>query len=294
MGRDELRSKVYNAIKNTGFPLEQRVGYFLQKNRWVPFYSVEYTDPSEGKQRELDILAYKIIGERRIELRISCKKSQSKPWILFTEDSTRYIKHGSLLKITPLCKSNHEYKLIPEVLRGLPFFSHNRTAINFTAFSGKDLNDQARALIRDALYSSITSVYHRPYPHKLMFDRRGTICLFITIFDGIIFESFYNPETDDDEIVEVGYGQWDTRFPLKSVVEEILDSERNKVSITDALYWFSDRFRVEIMTWDYFKTYINTIERVFSNLSIDELSLFGDPWKPENFPNVREAPKLYN
>ena len=69
MGKD-LKQAVLQAIQKTGYPLEQRVGKCLERHGWEPFYSITYIDPSDKTQRELDIMAYKEIQYRRIELRI--------------------------------------------------------------------------------------------------------------------------------------------------------------------------------------------------------------------------------
>jgi hypothetical protein len=235
---DELKNKIAAAVQKTGYPLEQRVSYLLQERDWTPFHSVVYTEPESGKERELDILAYKLINERRVELRISCKRSISKPWVLFTEDSRRYFKSGRILKSTPVVSDpSHQHK-VANVLQSLRFFSHTRRAINFTAFSGKDLGDNARSIVKDGLYSALTSVYYRFFPFDLLWDLRGTIVFFVTLFDGPLFESYYDPIAGKDQLDQIEYGQWDTKFRLHSIVKEIKKSDGTLIDLSSVLYGF--------------------------------------------------------
>ena len=293
MSNGKLKEKILSSVQKSGYPLEQRMGYCLQKRNWIPFHSITYIDPSEEKQRELDLLAYRNIKERRIELRISCKKSTSKPWIFFTEDTSRYHEFGSILKVTPVSGDVERYREIPKVLRGLPLFKNKRRAINFTAFSGKEIDKDARTLVKDGLYSTLKSVYHRLYPSELMFDLRGTVYLFIVILDGLMFESYYDTHLDQDIIDQIDYIQWETWFPLKRTVRSVPDHEGNNIPIGDVLYWFSDRFRVEVITWNHFETYLDEVESAFEKLNEKDLQLFGNSWRPENFPSlVGERPSL--
>lgn len=290
MSVDDLKKKIADAVARSGYPLEQRVGHLLELKGWVPFYSITYTDPSTNSERELDILAYKIIQERRIELRISCKRSLSKPWILFTEDAGRYLKSGSDLKVTPVYSEIGKYKQTLMALKDLKFFCHSRQAINFTAFSGKELSNEARSLMKDGLYSPLNSIYHRLFPHNLLSDQRGTIYFFVTVFDGLLFESYYDISSNEDNITQVDYGQWKKRFQLHRVTDEISDSNGRKVSLSSVLYYFSDWFQVEIVTWNYFSKYIEHLKKTFESLTESQLELFGLPWREENFPRVGPRP----
>jgi hypothetical protein len=254
----DIIPNIKKSIQLSGYPLEQRVGNLLLKEGWHSFHSNNYTDLSTGVERELDILAYKIINERRIELRISCKRS-IKPWIFFTEDSSRYLTMVETLKRTPVRETNN--RDILSIMRDLRFFSHKRRAINFTAFSGKNLENEARALIKDGIYSTINSIYHRIFPDALMFDERGTIYFFITIFDGEMFESYYDPEKDDDIVSDIDYTQYQIKFPLAyNANARICGSDGSPVLLRDVVYWFSEWFNVEIVKWSFFQTYIKEIE----------------------------------
>jgi hypothetical protein len=290
---NDLKKNIIEALKYSGYPLEQRIGYILEKHGWSVFHSINYLDPVTEKERELDILAYKLINERRIELRISCKRSISKPWVLFTEDSTKYFQHGSFLKMTPVSCDLNKYQQIPQILKKLPFFSHTRRAINFTVFTGKDLNSESRSLMKDGLLSSLNSVHHRIFPDWLLFDERGTIYFFLTIFDGLLFEAWYNPTEDKDEIKQINYGQFDKKLELFSKRKTIHNSNGKSLPLDFVLYWFSEWFRIEIITLQHFSEHLQTLETVFNSIPEEYLQLFGKTWSNENFPKtVKPMPKF--
>ncbi|WP_153800807.1 hypothetical protein [Foetidibacter luteolus] len=293
MTNPELLKNIKAAVKNSGYSLEQKAGHLLQKRGWIPFYSTNYIDPSFGKERELDILAYKIINQRRVELRISCKRSNTKPWILFTEDSSRYVEHSSILKITPVVSNQHQKRKILYALRPLPFFSHKRRAINYTSFTKAEFNNEARSLIKDGIFSALNSIYHRIFPGQLLFDTRGTIYFFITLFEGNLFESYYDPSLDDDVVNEIDYGIYDTRLTLLTERQTISNEHGAPVQLSDVMYWFSDWFRLEIITWKAFDNYLSTLDKTFNEISQEDITCFGKSWSEENFPKIiGEAPKI--
>jgi hypothetical protein len=285
MGNPDLLKKVVEGIKQTGYPLEQRVGHCLRQYGWIPFHAVTYWEPKEKTQRELDILAYKNIQDRRIELRISCKRSSSKQWVFFTEEKGDR-DFGTLLKVLPVSDNRARYLKIPAVLARLPFFSHDRIAINYTALGGNKDDKDAKSLLRGGLLSSLTSVYEDAYPHNLLFDQRGKIILFVVVFDGFMFESFFDPHKQEDHVSEIAYAQWDTKLRLARVCDNIADQNGIPVPLSDVMYWFSDRFRVEVLTWNHLPNYLASLDAVFSGLDANALRLFGQPWTQKNFPKI--------
>lgn len=136
---EELRAKVLDAILKTGYPLELELASTAEKNGWVVFHGVEYDDPFSGKPRELDLLIYKQIHQRRIEIRISCKSSHNKQFVFFTEDRTRYVKVGEL-KRTPVTDDPAWYPRIAKLLRPLPLFSHPAGVVNYTVVAGNGVS----------------------------------------------------------------------------------------------------------------------------------------------------------
>ena len=97
-GRPEgpTEEQIIEAVENSGLLLEHRVGDFLECRGWSVEYSWEYTDPDEGKSRELDILAqwpseynedlnYRV----RFHLLVECKQPRG-PVVVLTRPMTQY------------------------------------------------------------------------------------------------------------------------------------------------------------------------------------------------------------
>jgi hypothetical protein len=294
MGAEDLIDKIEKAVQFSGYPLEQRVGNLLLQRGWHTFHSVVYSVPGTEKQRELDLMAFKMIQGRRIELRIACKRSVSKPWVMFTEDDTRYMPIPGILKVTPVVDDTKRQFAIMRSLSALPLFSHDRRVINFTVFSGKEFSNESRTMIRDALYSVLTSVYDRLYPYQLLFDPRGQVTLFITIFDGLMFESFYDHESKKDVVRGIEYAKWQTPFSFESTTETIPDAAGNMISLADVIYYFKDWFVVEILRWSYLSQYLDVLETTFENIPPKDMDLFGAPWVEENFPSFVSGPPKFS
>jgi hypothetical protein len=278
----DLLNRIEKFLETTGYPFEQRVAHFLREQGWSVQNSIDYEIPP-SQPRELDILAYKNINDRRVELRISCKQSKDKHWIFFTEQN-HFIVFGSNLKFTPVHPDIEVYRELPTLLNKLPLFNYDRRVTNFTAFSEKKDSD-ARALIKDGLYSTLNSVHHRLYP-DLTCDQRGTIYLFITLFNGLMFESYYDQELDSNVIKEINYTQWNTTLKLPKEYVELIRYDGEYVEAFPVYRNFDDDFVVEIIQWDYFKTYLEQVESVFSNLPAEVINIFGSPYTFDFFPHA--------
>lgn len=272
--------KIEDFISKTGYPFEQRVAHMLRENGWTVFSPVEYRIPPD-QLRELDILCYKIINRRRVELRISCKQSIDKHWIFFTEKNN-YLRFGSELKFTPVQQDIDLYRSIPYQLKDLLLFRYDRRVTNFTAFSAKK-QDEARMLIKDGIYSALNSVYLTLYPLDLTVDQRGTIYFFVTLFNGLMFESYYEPECNQNKLNEIEYTQWRTEYQLDGKFKEILNFDGSYVPFNEIKYNFSEHFVVEIVQWNYFEQYLHHIEALFSSLDDTIINLFGKPYESEFF-----------
>ncbi|MBC2455649.1 hypothetical protein [Clostridium beijerinckii] len=265
-----LKEQVKSFIEKTGYPFELEVASFLHEKGWIVFSSVEYFIPPNYHKREIDIIAYKIINNRRIELRISCKKSVDKPWILFTTKN-RYIKSGYMLKFTPSSLNYPKYAMIPNILKDLYFFKYNKWTINYSVFSEKRQNEN-RSVITDAFMSSVTSTYQWLYP-QMITDNRGTIYFYIALFKGNLFESYYNSSLKTHNLSEIQYGQYETIFKLENY--DNIHYSNDILKLKDIAF---DRFKIEVIRWEFLDNYLNNIEKVFSNLSEEDINNFGVGW----------------
>lgn len=202
---DDLLAKVRKAILTTGYPLELEIGSMFENLAWIPFHSVEYADPETEKPRELDLLVYKLINMRRMELRVSAKTSLNKQFVFFTR-KRRSSPWLSDLKFTPVVE--HRVDSIPSPLHKLPLFSHPRECINFTVLAGEHVDREARSLLKDAMMSTINSIHHRILPYELLVDQRGTLYFFLVVLRGNMFEATFNNKTRQLSIKPCQYARW--------------------------------------------------------------------------------------
>src|SRR5450755_125623 len=155
---EDLPSKVKRAIQTTGYPLELEVAAIARRQKWVAFHSSEYEDPETHKLRELDLLLYKNIHQRRIEVRVSCKSSINKQFVFFTADRRPFTRMGEL-KCTPLVSKFNRAEQVERALHDLPIFTHPCGVVNYTVLNGSAPDREARSLLRDAIMSCVTSVH---------------------------------------------------------------------------------------------------------------------------------------
>jgi hypothetical protein len=291
---DDLIQKVAKAIHFTGIPLELEVAAIARRLGWYEFHSVEYTDPETDKPRELDLMLYKVIRRRRIELRVSCKSSSTKQFVFFTREC-RSLRYLTELKITPVCDNRESRHRIPPSLESLRFFSHPRETVNYTVLAGENVDREARALLRDALMSAVTSVHHRILPDHLMYDRRGTVFFFVVVLKGRIFEAKFDETDNQVRVEESQYARWRGRIPVPRsyFTLNISDAHGRPVPFDNAFYWFGQQISVEFIKDTLFESFLRELEAAFEELEPDSNPVFGEPWIPENFPSVvGPAPSL--
>ena len=89
-----IEERIIEEISKTGFPLELRVSELLNKSDYYVANNLYYVDLDENKGREIDLRALKnLIFDRyfvRHCLLIECKKSEDKPWVIFSSPITSY------------------------------------------------------------------------------------------------------------------------------------------------------------------------------------------------------------
>jgi len=286
-----ILTKVREAIAKTGYPLELEVAAIARRNGWTPFHAVEYVDPETKKLRELDLLIYKEINERRIELRVSCKSSVSKQFVFFNIDRRWYIPFGDL-KCTPVSDDFSRRRAIENALSGLPLFSQPMQAINYTVVAGNSYDREARALLRDALMSVVSSAHYRLLPRGLLFDQRGTVYIFLVVLRGPMFAATFDESTGATVVMPTSYALWNGSIPIPQHYWEmtIPDQDGNDISFRDAIYWFGSDIYVELIQDSEFERYLKIVETAFASLAPENVKLFGKPWNDDNFPSIVGPP----
>lgn len=89
----DLQKQVLKWLRDTGYPLELRVGRRLQAAGWHVTYSRWYRDLNSDKPRELDVHA--IVGGVQLKhasvfasLCLECKTSRNRPWVGLSSGAT--------------------------------------------------------------------------------------------------------------------------------------------------------------------------------------------------------------
>jgi hypothetical protein len=182
--------------------------------------------------------------------------------------------------------------MIPPELKPLRFFSHPRRAVNYTVLTGDKVDREAKALLRDGLMSVVTSIHHRILPNALMFDRRGTIYVFVVVLRGRLFEARFEETSNRILVEEAEYAQWRGLIPLPRHYYKLTipDGEGRPVPFGNAVYWFGTDLHVEFVKDTLFESYLRDLERAFGKLDPDASPIFGKAWTRDNFPKVVGPP----
>jgi hypothetical protein len=163
---DDLKTKIVEEIKKTGFPLELRTAEYLRANGYYVAHSVYFIDKDENKGREIDIRALRNVffKRQRIEhgvrhvLTIECKKSLSRPWVFFCSEPVSYDQDVADVQVRGHVGSwiQGSIKQYHSFQRGHPWFSRDiRGRAFFEAFSG---GNEANATIVKALLGTVKAL----------------------------------------------------------------------------------------------------------------------------------------
>lgn len=82
--------EIPRALAKTGFVLEYDVGEAFRSKNWSTINNRYYVDDVDGKARELDLVAYRVIRAEDIEVvtvvLVSCKKDEQNTWAFLTRE----------------------------------------------------------------------------------------------------------------------------------------------------------------------------------------------------------------
>lgn len=153
MGTRDLQLKVEKWLKEQGYPLEMRTAQVFHRRGWFLHHSRRYKDPTAGKEREIDLLAFNDDQANTSQFHghfvIECKWTPKKPWVLFTaaQPSLNPIGHFLSTAMTRTAARAVEC-LVSKDVSGFPLFSgHEEGYAIVQALS------RSRAV--DAAYSAI-------------------------------------------------------------------------------------------------------------------------------------------
>lgn len=173
----------------TGFALEHVVSEWLRKAGWVVISNKYYLDDNEETVREIDLIAYKsrVVGSFRVytALIISCKKSESNAWALFTRsldpgDPNRNWTPFHAWSNSPVAKYFLSARSFPmEYHRlGNGLAALRKPSVDIFAF--QEMNKQSGSPQNDkAIFQSITSLMKaQAYELRALPDRKKDLCIY--------------------------------------------------------------------------------------------------------------------
>jgi len=287
----DMTSKVLEAVAKTGYPLELQIASVASRAGWTPFHAIQYADAETKVHRELDLLIYKQINERRIEMRISCKSSINKQFVFFNIDRRNYIPFGDI-KCTPVVADVEPSEAVRNALISLPMFNEPLEAVNYTVVSGNNPDRNSRSLLHEALMSVLACVHYRLIPAHLLLDERGSVYLFVVVLKAPMFNFSLDSSTGEGIVKETPYAHWRGKFSMPDHYHQmqVLNPEGRRVPLANVMYWFGDKIHVEILRDTYFGEYLQIVEAGFNALTPNQLRLFGKPWRAEHFPKIVGPP----
>lgn len=196
---DDLEGKILEAIERTGYPLELRVSEELEELDYFVANNLYFVDKDENKGREIDIRGLKNYSFKeggseyfvRHCLMIECKKSISKPWVIFTSPQNPYDKELSELECRGVKKGRqwHSPELLMELEKFHPFKVHPRRGRTFfEAFKGESAETSG------TIFKSLTTAVKATIAMRSEEFAAGknSVCFYypIVIFEGRLFEAY--------------------------------------------------------------------------------------------------------
>jgi len=268
--KESFESRVRQEIEKTGLPTEIKATGILKKNGWNVFNEYPYLDVDENKIRTLDILANKAFlkvnkpqSDRKkeveidffCELYIECKKSEKHSWVFFTETSPEpFIKYGlerlaydftygTFNAVTRAYAQSNKELSIKNLEEHTSIFS--RIPIRFQTFKYKiALSQQPVFGKTDDFYEAVMQVLKSlSHEEKQKADGKSSefqpndIVIPVILFNGFMFECYY--QKGQIRTPKINY----TRYLAHGLPNQRLPA------------------LIDVMTLDYFPTYIRLIEK---------------------------------
>ncbi|MED4060920.1 hypothetical protein [Priestia megaterium] len=223
---NEEVEKLKEQIYKTGFVLENKICRLLEDNNWSIINNRYYLDDLEGKDREIDIIAYKVhITEEVLyytTLVISCKKSEKNSWTFLTKDINQndpnihfcpvnnWSNHKILKFMLEDGDQNIEYRIL-ELSKHAPpldfIYGMDKQVFAFQQLNKTNFSPQND---RDIYNSIITTIKALEYEKNSLDKRIKHKALYnfnlLSIFDGDMIQLHFDSEGErPQKIDEIKY-----------------------------------------------------------------------------------------
>lgn len=199
---------VADFLTKTGFILEMEVSELLIKKGYVVEVNKYFHDYDEDKNREIDIIASKKIGEITVSLIIECKQSLVDDWVFICSDRQPK-RYYSYLKHTPEALENDKTKIFNQ----LPHLDHNIPLAQNRIIRDRSKRKSTSMQIETCLEKLPKALVDFVDSNKDIYTRK--IYLPIAVFSGAMFTAEYNKKLKVKNIDWVQY-------------ESVFDSENYK------------------------------------------------------------------
>lgn len=274
--KESIESRVKKEIERTGLPTEIKATEILNKNGWHVFNEYPYLDTDENKVRTLDIVANKAFlknskkpdGKRETEidffceLYVECKKSEKHSWVFFTETSPEpfikfaldrlaydvtyrtfnaavraYVQSHKRVKVSDLEKRTSIFSRIPVRFET---FTYKIALSQQPVFCNKGSKDDFYEAVMQVLKSLSHEEKEKAHGKSSEFSPKD-IVIPVILFDGFLFECYY--QKGQIRTPQINY----TRYLAHGLPNQRLPA------------------LIDVMTSDYFPTYLRRIEKEFTS-----------------------------
>jgi hypothetical protein len=254
----ELRTKILNDIEKTGFVTELRAFSTLMSHGWSCEHSTTFEDKDENCSREIDIVATKTefiedIGLQVVMHLVVEVKKANRPWIIFTTQPDLHTVGWRILSKAQNLYYSKENTLVPIlnidcIESGNPRELRSRVG---KAFHELEKEHKEKSQIYSALISASKAAYYFSVRYgfeerkEFMPFQRSQIEIFIPVvlMNGKLVEVYSNSD-HEIEVIEQKYIPVELRYSSPSYRKGDWDIE----------------FFPDVVTHDYFKEYLETME----------------------------------
>lgn len=266
--RESIESRVKKEIEKTGLPTEIMATEALNAEDWTIFNEYPYLDMDENKVRTLDIVADKSLSKKNREMEsdlacylyIECKKTDRSSWVFYTQttpvpfvllsiDQLSYnVVAGTFNRVIEAYEeSNKEltvegagmsiFSRIPVRLESLSYkiaLSQQQVSINDRKRGSKGAKDEFYEALMQVL-KTLSDRERNAKSGKESKIRVGDVVIPIIIFDGLLFECFF--ENGKLKVSKIDY----TRYLSHGLPNQKLPA------------------LIDVMTAEYFPTYLKKL-----------------------------------
>jgi len=278
---------IRSAIIGSGFPIAYEIAELARASGWTVLQNVRYSVPLVSDRQQVDLLLYKLVRGRRVELRAA---------VLDTPHAHAFYMEGRHtvpiawdLKFAPVSADIPTRDSLASAFQNLPCYSATREAFTYRKV-GQSGSEPATELL-GAQDSVVGSLHHQIYP-GLLYDRRGRLYMFGIFVRGKMFEVTYKSRPGVPEIEETNYVNLLAEHdpPADYANRAITNADGKPVLLSEALYWFGNRLRIDIVRGTNVDHYLGQLEQAVTNMSEDQIALLGSPWIGETAPKAEIEP----